>query len=99
MCSVIIATQVTSFIFALGLTQQTWNREEEIFMSRTIEGISIPDTKMAREATGFIRDTEYELFFNHSAACITGRLWRGRREESKPMLSLCISGVYSMTLA
>lgn len=36
-------------------------------MSRTIEGISIPDTKMAREATEFIRDTRSELLFNHSS--------------------------------
>jgi hypothetical protein len=36
-------------------------------MSRTIEGISIPDTKMAREATEFIRDTESDLLFNHSS--------------------------------
>lgn len=36
-------------------------------MSRTIESISIPDTKMAREATEFIRDTESDLLFNHSS--------------------------------
>lgn len=51
----------------LGLTLQPYNREEEFFMSRTIESISIPDTKMAREATEFIRDTESDLLFNHSS--------------------------------
>lgn len=36
-------------------------------MNRTIEGISIPDTKMTREATEFIRDTESDLLFKHSS--------------------------------
>ncbi|GMQ39834.1 MULTISPECIES: HD domain-containing protein [Enterobacter cloacae complex] len=36
-------------------------------MSLNITGISIPDTKMAREATEFIRDTESDLLFHHSS--------------------------------
>ncbi|EOX7388877.1 HD domain-containing protein [Enterobacter kobei] len=36
-------------------------------MSFNITGIRIPDTKMAREATQFIRDTESDLLFNHSS--------------------------------
>jgi hypothetical protein len=51
----------------LGLTLQPYNKEEEFLMSRTIESISIPDTKMAREATEFIRDNESDLLFNHSS--------------------------------
>ena len=36
-------------------------------MSVNITGIRIPDSKMAREATEFVRDTESELLFNHSS--------------------------------
>jgi len=36
-------------------------------MGSIIESIKIPDSKMAREATDFIRDTESELLFNHSS--------------------------------
>ena len=33
----------------------------------TIEGISIPDSKLAREVTELVRDTESPLLFNHSS--------------------------------
>ena len=36
-------------------------------MSFEITGIRIPDSKMSREATEFIRDTESDLLFNHSS--------------------------------
>jgi hypothetical protein len=32
----------------------------------TISGVTIPDSKLAREATELVRDTESELLFNHS---------------------------------
>jgi hypothetical protein len=32
-----------------------------------IEGVSIPDSKLGRAITEFIRDTENELLFNHSS--------------------------------
>jgi hypothetical protein len=32
----------------------------------TIEGIRIPDTRLAREFTRLVRDTESALLFNHS---------------------------------
>jgi HD domain len=35
-------------------------------MSSTIAGIKIPDSKMARDLTQLIRDTESELLFHHS---------------------------------
>ncbi len=35
-------------------------------MLSTIAGIKIPDSKMAREATQLVRDTESDLLFNHS---------------------------------
>lgn len=33
----------------------------------SVSGVSIPDTKLAREIQEFIRDTETELLFNHSS--------------------------------
>ena len=33
----------------------------------TISGVSVPDSKLAREITEIIRDTETELLFNHSS--------------------------------
>lgn len=34
---------------------------------KSISGVSIPDTKLAREITEFIRDEETDLLFNHSS--------------------------------
>jgi hypothetical protein len=36
-------------------------------MSLTIEGVSIPDSKLAREITELVRDTETPLLFHHSS--------------------------------
>jgi hypothetical protein len=36
-------------------------------MSSTIQGIGIPDSKLAREITEFVRDTESPLLFHHSS--------------------------------
>jgi hypothetical protein len=36
-------------------------------MTRTIEGIKIPDSKLAREVTELVRDTESPLLFHHSS--------------------------------
>jgi hypothetical protein len=33
----------------------------------TMDGVSIPDSQLAREITEFIRDTETDLLFNHSS--------------------------------
>jgi HD superfamily phosphodiesterase len=35
--------------------------------TNTISGVGVPDSKLAREITEFIRDTETELLFNHSS--------------------------------
>jgi hypothetical protein len=35
--------------------------------TNTISGGGVPDSKLAREITEFIRDTETELLFNHSS--------------------------------
>jgi hypothetical protein len=36
-------------------------------MALTIEGVSIPDSKLAREVTELVRDTESALLFHHSS--------------------------------
>src|SRR5260370_15176829 len=36
-------------------------------MTRRIEGINIPDSKLAREVTELVRDTESPLLFQHSS--------------------------------
>ena len=33
----------------------------------TVEGIRVPDTRLAREITQFVRDTESALLFHHSS--------------------------------
>lgn len=36
-------------------------------MNFSINGVSIPDTQITRDATTFIRDTESDLLFHHSS--------------------------------
>ena len=36
-------------------------------MALTIDGVSVPDSKLAREITELVRDTESPLLFNHSS--------------------------------
>lgn len=38
-------------------------------MTFTIEGVGIPDSKLAHEITGLVRNTELPLLFNHSLLC------------------------------
>src|SRR2546429_1391000 len=35
--------------------------------SRSVAGLAVPDSKLAREATEFVKDTESPLLFNHSS--------------------------------
>ena len=49
-------------------------------MSVTVEGVSIPDSKLAREITELVRDTESPLLFHHSSrvyyfGALTGKHW------------------------
>jgi hypothetical protein len=41
--------------------------KQETSMSSIIQGVSIPDSKLAREITELVRDTESPLLFNHSS--------------------------------
>jgi HD domain len=41
--------------------------KQETRMTLTVEGVSIPDSKLAREITELVRDTESPLLFHHSS--------------------------------
>src|ERR1700689_860435 len=55
----------------------------------SISGVAIPDSKLAREATELVRDTESPLLFNHSTrvyyfASLAGRR-RGLKFDPEPL--------------
>ena len=50
-------------------------------MSNTIAGIRIPDSKLARDATQLIRDTESDLLFNHSTRVFLFGALTGQRQQ------------------
>ncbi len=52
-------------------------------MSLKINGIAIPDTKMAREATQLVRDTESDLLFHHSSRVYYWAALAGQRRDLK----------------
>ncbi|VEB97591.1 Predicted HD superfamily hydrolase [Cedecea lapagei] len=52
-------------------------------MSLKINGIVIPDTKMAREATQLVRDTESDLLFHHSSRVYYWAALAGQRRQLK----------------
>src|SRR5271156_5690155 len=41
--------------------------KQEIRMTLTVEGVRIPDSKLAREITELVRDTASPLLFHHSS--------------------------------
>src|SRR3569833_1261840 len=47
----------------------------------SISGVSIPDSKLAREATELVRDTESPLLFNHSTRVYYFGSLAGKRRE------------------
>ncbi len=50
-------------------------------MSTTIDGIALPDSALAREATELVRDTSTPLLFNHSTRVYYFGALAGRRRE------------------
>jgi len=50
-------------------------------MSNIIAGIKIPDSKMAREATQLVRDTESDLLFHHSTRVFLFGALTGERKK------------------
>ena len=52
-------------------------------MSNIIAGIKIPDSKMARDATQLVRDTEPDLLFHHSTRVFLFGALTGERKQLK----------------
>ena len=52
-------------------------------MSEIIAGIKIPDSKMAREATQLVRDTETDLLYHHSRRVFLFGALTGERKQLK----------------
>ena len=52
-------------------------------MTDTIAGVKIPDSKMAKELTQFIRDTEPDLLFHHSTRVYLFGALSGQRKGLK----------------
>lgn len=52
-------------------------------MTINVQGIRIPDSKLARETTEFIRDTESDLLFHHSSRVYYWGALAGARRELK----------------
>jgi HD domain len=58
----------------------------------TIAGISVPDTKLVREVTDYIRDAEDDLLFDHSRRVFLFGALQGRRRGLQPDLELLYVG-------
>jgi HD superfamily phosphohydrolase YqeK len=52
-------------------------------MGNVIAGIKVPDSKLAREATELVRDTESELLFHHSTRVFLFGALTGERKKLK----------------
>ncbi|WP_434641626.1 HD domain-containing protein [Klebsiella sp. I138] len=52
-------------------------------MTFTVQGITIPDSQMARDTTMFIRDRESDLLFHHSSRVYYWAALAARRREMK----------------
>jgi hypothetical protein len=50
-------------------------------MPTSISGVKIPDSKMAREVTAFVRDTESEMLFSHSMRVYLWAALAGERDK------------------
>jgi hypothetical protein len=62
----------------------------EVIMS--INGIAVPDSRLARDITEFIRDTENELLFNHSSRVFHFGALAGRQRGLKYDAELLYAG-------
>src|ERR1700736_6269929 len=58
----------------------------------SIAGVVIPDTKLVREITAFIRDAEDDLLFDHSRRVFLFGALQGRRRGLQPDLELLYAG-------
>ncbi|MFG2077998.1 HD domain-containing protein [Nonomuraea maritima] len=61
-------------------------------MAETIAGITIPDTKLVREVTEYIRDSEDDLLYHHSRRVFLFGALQGRVRGLRPDLELLYTG-------
>jgi hypothetical protein len=59
---------------------------------QTIAGIAIPDTSLVRDVTGYIRDVEDDLLFDHSRRVFLFGALQGQRRGLDPDLELLYVG-------
>jgi HD superfamily phosphodiesterase len=58
----------------------------------SVEGIAVPDSKLAREITEFVRDTESQLLFHHSSRVYYWAALAGKRRGLKFDAELLYAG-------
>ena len=68
---------------ARGLAAQCLAEEEGVVTANDISGVRIPDSKMAREVTQLIRETESDLLFYHSTRVYLWGALTGKRKGLK----------------
>ncbi|HZZ52025.1 MAG TPA: HD domain-containing protein [Pseudonocardia sp.] len=61
-------------------------------MVETIAGVTIPDTALVRDITGFVREHEDDLLFDHSRRVFLFGALQGRRRGLEPDLELLYAG-------
>lgn len=61
-------------------------------MTETIAGITVPDTRLVREVTEFVRDTEDDLLYDHSRRVFLFGALQGQRRGLRPDLELLYAG-------
>ena len=63
-----------------------------------IEGIAIPDSKLAREVTELVQDTESPLLFHHSSRVYYFGALAGKRRGLKSDPELLYVGQFGLSL-
>lgn len=61
-------------------------------MVEAIAGVTIPDTALVRDITGFVREREDDLLFDHSRRVFLFGALQGRRRSLEPDLELLYAG-------
>src|SRR6202023_561217 len=65
---------------------------QEISMKLAVQGVSIPDSRLAHEITEMVRDTESPLLFHHSSRVYYWAALAGRRRDLRLDAELLYAG-------
>jgi hypothetical protein len=71
---------------------------QELMVTTTIAGIAIPDSRLADDATQFVRDTSTQLLYDHSRRCSCGGHSSARSAACASTASCSTSGRCSTTV-